>query len=168
VSSALTTRRIAAVLRVVARALAQDFVVSAPLIRVAGLNPHAGEEGHFGDEEERLIRPAIAEVLADAALIRDVPNLCIRGPEVPDVVFRQAVYPSPGTARTDAVVAMYHDQGLIPIKLLDFDEAVNITLGLPILRTSPDHGVAHDIAGTGQARLSSMAAALRLVSQLAR
>ena len=142
-----------------ATALARDFGVAAPRVAVAGLNPHAGEAGHFGDEESRIIAPAIAAArveLAAANIAADV-----SGPHVPDAVFRAHL-----DGRYDAVIAMYHDQGLIPVKLIDFDEAVNVTLGLPIVRTSPDHGVAYDIAGLGVARPTSFAAALRLARQL--
>ncbi len=142
-----------------ATALARDFGIAAPRVAVAGLNPHAGEAGHFGDEEARVIVPAIAAarvVLAAANIAADV-----SGPHVPDAVFRAHL-----DGRYDAVIAMYHDQGLIPVKLIDFDEAVNVTLGLPIVRTSPDHGVAYDIAGKGLARPTSFAAALRLARQL--
>ncbi|HEX4461221.1 MAG TPA: 4-hydroxythreonine-4-phosphate dehydrogenase PdxA [Polyangia bacterium] len=142
-----------------ATALVGDFAVAAPRVAVAGLNPHAGEAGHFGDEESRIIAPAIAAARVDlsaAGLAVDV-----SGPHVPDVVFRAHL-----DGHFDAVVAMYHDQGLIPVKLIDFDEAVNVTLGLPIVRTSPDHGVAYDIAGKNLARPTSFAAALRLARQL--
>ena len=111
---------------------------------VAGLNPHAGEAGRFGDEEERLVRPAIAAARARVAAAGLAAE--ISGPHVPDVVFREAA-----GGRFDAVVALYHDQGLIPLKLLHFDEGVNVTLGLPFVRTSPDHGTAYDIAGSGRA-----------------
>jgi 4-hydroxythreonine-4-phosphate dehydrogenase len=140
-----------------AEALGRDFGVAHPRIAVAGLNPHAGEARHFGDEEPRLIAPAIAAAQAQLG-----EQAIISGPHVPDVVFRDAL-----DGRYDAVVAMYHDQGLIPVKLIDFEEAVNVTLGLPIVRTSPDHGVAHDIAGKGLARTTSFAAALRLARDLA-
>jgi 4-hydroxythreonine-4-phosphate dehydrogenase len=138
--------------------LERSFGVPRPRIAVAGLNPHAGEAGHFGDEEARFVSPAIerARVLvADRAVIT--------GPAVPDVVFRNAV-----DGAYDAVVALYHDQGLIPAKLLDFDQTVNVTLGLPLLRTSPDHGVAYDIAGTGKARTESFMTALRLAAAAVR
>ncbi len=129
--------------------------VKRPRIAVAGLNPHAGEGGAFGDEEGRVIAPAVAELQADGAAD-------FRGPEVPDAVFRDAA-----EGRFDAVLAMYHDQGLIPLKLLDFDSAVNVTLGLPRLRTSPDHGTAFGIAGQGFADCGSMRAAIRLACELA-
>jgi len=121
-------------------------------LAVCGLNPHAGESGHFGDEEARIVQPALERAR------RQLPaTVELSGPHVPDAVFRQHLDGS-----YHAVVALYHDQGLIPVKLIDFDEAVNVTLGLPIVRTSPDHGVAHDIAGTGRARTTSFAAALTL------
>jgi 4-hydroxythreonine-4-phosphate dehydrogenase len=123
-------------------------------IAVAGLNPHAGESGHFGDEEARIVGPAIAA----ARLQCDAE---ITGPHVPDVVFRDHL-----DGKYDAVVALYHDQGLIPVKLVDFEEAVNVTLGLPIIRTSPDHGVARDIAGQGLARTTSFFAALEVARAL--
>lgn len=124
-------------------------------IAVCGLNPHAGEGGKFGDEESRIIRPAIDQLQSS------FPGV-FSGPHVPDAIFREA-------ARGDyqAVLAMYHDQGLIPLKLLDFDTAVNVTLGLPKPRTSPDHGTAFDIAGKGLARADSMIHAIRLACELA-
>lgn len=129
--------------------------VAAPRIAVAGLNPHAGEHGAFGDEEMRVIGPAISR------LEQAWPGV-FSGPAVPDAVFREAA-----RGGFDAVLAMYHDQGLIPLKLLDFDSAVNVTLGLPKPRTSPDHGTAFGIAGTGVADPSSMIAAITLACRLA-
>jgi 4-hydroxythreonine-4-phosphate dehydrogenase len=126
-----------------------------PRIAVAGLNPHASEEGRFGDEEARIIAPAIE------ALNRENPGV-FSGPHVPDAIFRQAA-----DGEFDAVLAMYHDQGLIPLKLLDFDTGVNVTLGLPKPRTSPDHGTAFGIAGKGIARADSMIQAIRLACELA-
>lgn len=126
-----------------------------PRIAVAGLNPHAGENGAFGDEESRIIRPAIERL--NTADLAD-----FSGPAVPDAVFREAA-----RGGYDGVLAMYHDQGLIPLKLLDFDNAVNVTLGLPYPRTSPDHGTAFAIAGKSQADASSMIAAIRLACELA-
>jgi 4-hydroxythreonine-4-phosphate dehydrogenase len=155
----LTSDGILGAIRHTAEALAARFGVARPRIAVAGLNPHAGEQGHFGDEETRLIAPAIAR--ARAELPDCAPDTTIDGPSVPDAVFRAHL-----DGRYDAVVAMYHDQGLIPVKLVDFDEAVNVTLGLPIPRTSPDHGVAHDIAGTGRARSTSFAAALTMARRM--
>ena len=128
--------------------------ISQPRIAVAGLNPHAGEQGAFGDEEIRVIAPAIATLNAR------LPGV-FSGPAVPDAVFRDAA-----RGDFDAVLAMYHDQGLIPLKLLDFDCAVNVTLGLPKPRTSPDHGTAFGIAGKGLANPASMLAAIRLACEL--
>lgn len=156
----LSAEAIAVAIVQTAEALVRDFGVEAPRVAIAGLNPHAGEEGHFGDDETRVIVPAIEVArgrLAAAGLAAE-----LWGPRVPDAVFREHL-----EARFDAVVAMYHDQGLIPVKLIDFEEAVNVTLGLPIVRTSPDHGVAYDIAGRGRARTTSFAAALRLARELA-
>lgn len=129
--------------------------ITTPRIAVAGLNPHAGENGAFGQEESRIISPAI----------RELNELCgphFTGPGVPDAIFREAAL-----GGFDAVLAMYHDQGLIPLKLLDFDSAVNVTLGLPFPRTSPDHGTAFSIAGKNIADPSSMIAAINLACQLA-
>lgn len=139
--------------------LTADFLkrrgIQHPRIAVAGLNPHAGEGGAFGDEEIRIIRPAI-EALNETA------TGVFTGPAVPDAIFRDAAQ-----GHYDAVLAMYHDQGLIPLKLLDFDTAVNVTLGLPKPRTSPDHGTAFSIAGKNLANPSSMIAAIRLAIELA-
>lgn len=139
--------------------LTADFLIRRsirqPRIAVAGLNPHAGENGAFGDEEIRIIAPAIRRLNAAGVAI-------FTGPAVPDAIFRDAAQ-----GKFDAVLAMYHDQGLIPLKLLDFDTAVNVTLGLPKPRTSPDHGTAFSIAGKNMANPSSMAAAIRLACELA-
>lgn len=135
-------------------ALRQWFGIERPRIAVCGLNPHAGEEGQFGDEEQRIISPAI--VMAGEAGIN------AEGPFPADTVFLKAL-----AGKYDCVVAMYHDQGLIPVKLLGWQDAVNVTLGLPIIRTSPDHGTAFDIAGRGRADPSSMKAAIRLAIDLA-
>jgi 4-hydroxythreonine-4-phosphate dehydrogenase len=129
--------------------------IASPRIAVAGLNPHAGENGAFGDEEARIIFPAIQRLSASGTAIYS-------GPAVPDAVFRDAA-----RGHFDAVIAMYHDQGLIPLKLLDFDNAVNVTLGLPKPRTSPDHGTAFAIAGRKLADPSSMIAAILLAAELA-
>ncbi len=141
-----------------ATALTHEFGLPRPRLAVAGLNPHAGESGHFGDQEARIIRPAIEAARAQLS------NVTLTGPHVPDVVFRDHL-----DGKYDAVVALYHDQGLIPVKVIDFEEAVNVTLGLPIIRTSPDHGVAHDIAGQGptSVRATSFKAALTLARELA-
>jgi 4-hydroxythreonine-4-phosphate dehydrogenase len=125
-----------------------------PRIAVAGLNPHAGENGAFGDEEIRIIRPAIHQ-------LNKMDIATFTGPAVPDAIFRDAAQ-----GEFHAVLAMYHDQGLIPLKLLDFETAVNVTLGLPKPRTSPDHGTAFSIAGKNLANPSSMLAAIRLACEL--
>jgi 4-hydroxythreonine-4-phosphate dehydrogenase len=129
--------------------------IAQPRIAVAGLNPHAGENGAFGREEMSIIAPAILRLNATGLAT-------FSGPAVPDAVFRDAA-----RGHFDAVIAMYHDQGLIPLKLLDFDSAVNVTLGLPKPRTSPDHGTAFSIAGKNLANPSSMLAAIRLACELA-
>jgi 4-hydroxythreonine-4-phosphate dehydrogenase len=150
----LTVARIESIGRLTADFLRRRGIGS-PRIAVAGLNPHAGEHGAFGDEESRIIAPAVAALNAAG-------HGGFHGPEVPDAVFREAA-----RGGFDAVIAMYHDQGLIPLKLLDFDNAVNVTLGLPKPRTSPDHGTAFGIAGKGLADPSSMIAAIRLACELA-
>lgn len=138
-----------------------------PRIAVAGLNPHAGENGRMGTEEQTLIRPAVDQLNAAAAAAAAVDtgtsvSASFHGPLPPDTLFFHAA-----RGAYDAVLCMYHDQGLIPLKLLDFDEAVNLTLGLPVIRTSPDHGTAFDIAGQGTASPASMTAAIRLATELA-
>jgi len=137
------------------QALKEWFGIEKPRLGIAGLNPHAGEDGQFGDEEQRIISPAI--LLANEAGINAT------GPLPADTIYLKAL-----AGEFDAVVAMYHDQGLIPIKLLGWADAVNLTLGLPIIRTSPDHGTAFDIAGKDLADPSSMKAAIRLAIELAR
>lgn len=132
----------------------QRLGISKPRIAVCGLNPHASENGQFGDEEARIIEPAIEMAKQH--------GIDARGPFPADTLYRDAV-----NGKYDLVVAMYHDQGLIPIKMLAFDEAVNMTLGLPIIRTSPDHGTAFDIVGKNIANPGSMQAAIRLAVQLA-
>ena len=135
-------------------ALIEDFGIAKPRIAVCGLNPHAGENGLFGNEEKKVIEPAIR-----AARKKGIE---VSGPHAADSVFHHAK-----EGRYDAVVAMYHDQGLIPVKTLAFDEGVNMTLGLPIVRTSPDHGTAFDIAGKNEANEQAMLNALRLANQVA-
>jgi 4-hydroxythreonine-4-phosphate dehydrogenase len=129
--------------------------IDRPRVAVCGLNPHAGEDGAFGDEETRVIRPAIEA-------LRNDPAASFTGPHVPDAVFREA-----SQGAYDAVLAMYHDQALIPFKLLDFDDGVNVTLGLPRPRVSPDHGTAFAIAGQGIANPASMRHAIQLACELA-
>lgn len=147
VSATLTTASLRGTLELLVASLVRDFGIAAPRVGVLGLNPHAGEGGLLGTEDRDVIAPALTPL----------PPAALAGPLVPDAVFRDAL-----AGRYDAVVAMYHDQGLIPVKLVDFDEAVNVTLGLPIVRTSPDHGTAYDIAGTGRARATSMRSAFDL------
>ena len=140
--------------RVAAARLRGDFGIAAPRLAVAGLNPHAGEEGHMGREEIEIIAPAIETLRRD--------GVAVGGPAPADTLFHERA-----RREYDAALCMYHDQALIPIKTLDFDGAVNVTLGLPIIRTSPDHGTAYDIAGTGTARPNSLIAALRLAARMA-
>jgi len=128
--------------------------IQAPRIAVAGINPHAGEDGLLGDEEIRVIGPAVQEARAQ--------GIDASGPWPPDTVFMRAR----GFAEFDVVIAMYHDQGLIPVKYLGVDEGVNLTVGLPFVRTSPDHGTAFDIAGKGIAQPNSLLAAMRMAERL--
>jgi 4-hydroxythreonine-4-phosphate dehydrogenase len=150
---ALTAAEIAAVGRIAAAALQRDFGIARPRLAVAGLNPHAGEAGTMGREEIDIIAPAIATLRGE--------GIDAFGPLAPDTLFHEAA-----RRRYDAVLCMYHDQALIPLKTMDFDEGVNITLGLPFIRTSPDHGTATDIAGRGIASPASLEAALRLAAEL--
>lgn len=136
-------------------ALREWFAMPRPRIAVCGLNPHASEAGQFGDEEDRVITPAIT-------MARET-GINVEGPFPADTIFRRAV-----AGEFDAVVAMYHDQGLIPVKLLAFDESVNLTLGLPIVRTSVDHGTAFDIVGKNAANPGSMKAAIRMAANIAK
>jgi 4-hydroxythreonine-4-phosphate dehydrogenase len=140
--------------RIVARDLAGRFRIPRPRLAVAGLNPHAGEEGTLGEEDRAIVAPAVARLKAD--------GIDVRGPLPADSLFHRRA-----RASYDAALCMYHDQALIPIKTLAFDHAVNVTLGLPFVRTSPDHGTAFDIAGTGTADATSLVAALRLAARLA-
>ena len=153
VPAQLTRRRVERTIELAAAELPR-FGYPAPRLAVAGLNPHAGEHGLMGGEEEQVLRPAI-----DAQRARGID---VAGPLPGDTVFVRAV-----NGEFDAVVACYHDQGLIPVKLIAFGSAVNVTLGLPIVRTSVDHGTAYDIAGQGVADPSSMIAAVRLAARLA-
>lgn len=159
VARLLTPGDIARAAVLAARALVTDFGIGRARVAVAGLNPHAGEGGRFGDEEARLVVPGLR--LARARLGAEGLPAVVSGPYPPDAIFRQAAL-----GGFDAVVALYHDQGLIPVKLLHFDEAVNITLGLPFVRTSPDHGTAYGLAGTGRANPASFLAALDLANRL--
>ena len=139
---------------ITSQALQLDFGLLRPRLAAAALNPHAGESGLFGSEEEEIIRPAIERARGEGCQVE--------GPFPADTLFQRAV-----TGQFDAVIAMYHDQGLIPLKLLHFSDAVNVTLGLPIVRTSVDHGTAYDIAGTGTADPSSLKAAIRMAIKMA-
>ena len=155
---AVTFDNVLQTLRITHKALSASLG-RAPRMAVAGLNPHAGEGGLFGSEEQAVIIPAIAAARRE--------GLDAHGPFAPDTVFMRARN-APGKAgEFDVVLAMYHDQGLIPVKYLGVEQGVNVTLGLPLVRTSPDHGTAFDIAGTGQADASSLLAAIRMARQLA-
>jgi 4-hydroxythreonine-4-phosphate dehydrogenase len=151
----LTVERIVTKGRAAARGLQRQFGIAQPRLAVAGLNPHAGEQGALGREEIDTIVPAIERLREE--------GYAVSGPHAPDVMFhtrRRAQY--------DAALCMYHDQALIPLKTLHFDEGINVTLGLPIVRTSPDHGTAFDIAGTGRADPGAMIAAIRTATECAR
>ncbi len=139
---------------IAAAALQRDFSIAAPRLAIAGLNPHAGEDGRMGREEIEVIAPAVAALRTA--------GIDARGPLPADTMFHAAARET-----YDAAICMYHDQALIPIKVLDFDEGVNVTLGLPIVRTSPDHGTAFGIAGTGEARPGATLAALRMAGECA-
>ena len=150
----LTPALIVETTRTTAAALARDFGLTAPRLAMAGLNPHAGEQGALGDEETTLIAPALAELRAE--------GIDVSGPWPPDTMFTEAARDA-----YDVAICMYHDQGLIPLKTLDMHHGVNVTLGLPIVRTSPDHGTAYDIAGKGVADADSLIAALEMAAGIA-
>lgn len=154
VPAALTRERIVRVGRIVARDLTRRFGIAAPRLAVAGLNPHAGEEGTMGREDLEIVAPAIADLVAE--------GIRASGPHPSDTLFHPRA-----RAGYDVVLGMYHDQVLIPVKTIAFDETVNVTLGLPFVRTSPDHGTALDIAGRGTARPDSLIAAIRLAGRMA-
>ncbi len=151
----LSTDGIVRVALTAAAALRRDFGIARPRLAVAGLNPHAGEAGHMGTEEATLIGPAILRLRAH--------GLDVTGPMPPDTMFT-----APARARYDAAICMYHDQALIPLKTLDMAQGVNVTLGLELVRTSPDHGTAFDIAGQGVADPTSLVAAIELAAAIAR
>jgi 4-hydroxythreonine-4-phosphate dehydrogenase len=153
VPEALTTELIVKTGRIVDRDLRERFGVAKPRLAVAGLNPHAGESGSLGSEDAEVVAPAVARLRAE--------GIDAEGPFPADTMFHARA-----RKRYDAALAMYHDQALIPIKTIAFDEGVNVTLGLPFVRTSPDHGTAFDIAGKGVARADSLVAALRLAACL--
>jgi 4-hydroxythreonine-4-phosphate dehydrogenase len=140
--------------RIVAKELKSRFGIDRPRIAMSGLNPHAGEDGSLGTEDQTIVMPAV-EILRGEGIE-------IRGPLPADTMFHEAARQT-----YDCAICMYHDQALIPVKTLAFDDAVNVTLGLPFIRTSPDHGTAFDIAGTGKANPSSLVAALRLAARMA-
>ena len=148
----LTTEAVFKTIRITEEALRNSFGIPRPKLVVAALNPHAGEKGLFGDEEIRVISPALRQAVE--AGVR------VSGPYPPDTVFYWAL-----RGRCDAVIAMYHDQGLIPFKMVHFTDGVNTTLGLPIVRTSVDHGTAYDIAGRGKADTGSLVAAIQMAAQ---
>jgi 4-hydroxythreonine-4-phosphate dehydrogenase len=150
----LSTDAIVSAAEITAKALASDFGIPRPRLAIAGLNPHAGEDGEMGSEEGTFVAPAVDRLRAL--------GINARGPLPPDTLFSPHVRQS-----YDVAICMYHDQALIPLKALDFDGGVNVTLGLPFVRTSPDHGTAFDIAGSGRARPSSLIAALQLAADLA-
>lgn len=154
VAGALTPRHIGRIIRLTHDTLVNRFGIAAPRIAVAGLNPHAGEDGLFGSEEADIITPAIGTAREN--------GWNISGPYPPDTVFVQTL-----NGAFDAVVCMYHDQGLIPFKLIHFSDGVNTTIGLPIIRTSVDHGTAYDLAGTGTADPGSLTAAIEMAVQQA-
>ena len=154
VPGALTPDLLEETIRITDAGLRRDFGIARPRIAVAGLNPHAGEGGAMGREEILWIAPLIARMAAE--------GFDLRGPMPPDTMFHKAA-----RARYDVAVCMYHDQALIPIKTVDFDGGVNVTLGLPFIRTSPDHGTAYDIAWKGVASATSLVAALRMAQQMA-
>jgi 4-hydroxythreonine-4-phosphate dehydrogenase len=155
VPALVTADLIVSTARIVAAALKRDFAIPSPRIAVAGLNPHAGEDGSIGTEDRDVIAPALRALIAD--------GISVTGPHPADTLFHAAA-----RATYDAVIAMYHDQALIPIKTLAFDEGVNVTLGLPFVRTSPDHGTAFDIAAKGIASPLSLIEALKLADQMSR
>ena len=150
----LTPELIVGAARTTHAALVRDFGIARPRLAIAGLNPHAGEQGALGSEEATLVLPAIQQ-------LRQF-GLDVTGPWPPDTMFTAAA-----RAKYDVAICMYHDQALIPLKTLDMDHGVNVTLGLPIIRTSPDHGTAYDIAGQGRADPTSLLAALDLAAELA-
>ncbi len=154
VAGLLSRGKITKMISATFRTLRDDFAIKTPCLAVAALNPHAGEDGMFGDEEIKIIQPAIAEARAAGCEVY--------GPFPPDTVFVKAA-----AGHFDAVVCMYHDQGLIPFKLIHFSDGVNVTFGLPIVRTSVDHGTAYDIAGQGIADPASLTSAISLAEEIA-
>ena len=150
----LSTELIVSTARIAVADLKSRFGIAKPRLAISGLNPHAGEDGSLGMEDTTVVAPAV-EVLRDDGIE-------VRGPLPADTMFHEAARKT-----YDCAICMYHDQALIPIKTIAFDDAVNVTLGLPFIRTSPDHGTAFDIAGTGKANPASLIAALRLAARMA-
>jgi 4-hydroxythreonine-4-phosphate dehydrogenase len=150
----LSSELIASTARIVASGQKSHFGIARPRLAVSGLNPHAGEDGSLGTEEKTIVAPAVELLRSE--------GLDVRGPLPADTMFHEAARRS-----YDCAICMYHDQALIPVKTLAFEDAVNVTLGLPFIRTSPDHGTAFDIAGTGKANPSSLIAALQLAARMA-
>ncbi len=161
ISELLTAVEIQDCIRMTEESLFKDFAIKNPRIAVAGFNPHSGEQGMFGREEIEIIEPALAQYTQDHPEDQEDVAARITGPWPPDTVFYKAA-----NGEFDAVVCMYHDQGLIPFKLLHFQDGVNVTLGLPIVRTSVDHGTAYDIAGQGKADPASLQAAWRMAAEI--
>ena len=155
VAHRLTIQAVYSMIRITHQALTIDFAIRSPQIAVAGLNPHGGENRLFGSEEQQVIGPAIEQAQKE--------HIDVSGPYPPDTLFFKAA-----SGAFDAVVCMYHDQGLIPFKLLHFEDGVNVTLGLPIVRTSVDHGTAYDIAGKGLASHRSLDEAIKLAAFISR
>lgn len=153
VPAQLSKEEIKRIINLTGETLLRDFAIQAPRIAVAGLNPHSGEGGLFGEEEIKVIAPAVAAAVSD--------KWQVSGPHPPDTIFLKAL-----ENNYDAVIAMYHDQGLIPFKLVHFADGVNLTMGLPIVRTSVDHGTAYDIAGKGLASDASLEAAFHMAAQI--
>ena len=153
-ATAVSAARLGKTGRIVDREMKQKFGVARPRLAVAGVNPHAGEDGAMGREDMEIVAPAVRQLRAE--------GVDVRGPLPSDTLFHAAARKT-----YDVVLAMYHDQALIPVKTIAFDETVNVTLGLPFVRTSPDHGTALDIAGQGVADPSSLIAALRMAGRMA-
>jgi 4-hydroxythreonine-4-phosphate dehydrogenase len=150
----LSTGLIVSTARITVAALKSRFGIARPRLAISGLNPHAGEDGSLGTEERTIVAPAVEMLRGD--------GIDVAGPLPADTMFHAAARKA-----YDCALCMYHDQALIPVKTLAFDEAVNVTLGLPFIRTSPDHGTAFDIAGSGRANPASLIAALRLAARMA-
>lgn len=162
IAAKLTPEAIVTCIENTAQGLKRDFSIKKPRLAVLGLNPHASDQGLFGDEEKTIIEPAIEK--AKARLLTQIPGISLAGPFAPDGFFAQ--WQTRHSKNFDAIICMYHDQGLIPIKLIDFENTVNVSLGLPLVRTSVDHGVGYDIAGKNKANPASFCAALKLALKM--